>query len=34
VDTPYGTGPLMSRYQGQTGPTPSRSYLDFHRTQV
>ena len=23
-----------SRYQGQRGPTPSRSFLNFHRTQV
>ena len=23
-----------SRYQGQRGPTPSRSHLSFHRTQV
>lgn len=28
VDRPYGTPGLGSRYQGQTDPTSSRSYLD------
>jgi dCTP deaminase len=28
VDRPYGTPGLGSRYQGQTDPTASRSYLD------
>lgn len=28
VDRPYGTPGLGSRYQGQTEPTPSRSYLE------
>ena len=23
-----------SRYQGQRGPTPSRSHLNFHRTRI
>ncbi|MCW2836422.1 MAG: hypothetical protein JWQ15_536, partial [Marmoricola sp.] len=23
-----------SRYQGQRGPTPSRSYANFQRTQI
>lgn len=32
--TPYGSGGLGSRYQGQRGPTASRSWVDFHRTQV
>jgi len=31
---PYGSEKYGSRYQGQRGPTPSRSYLNFHRTDV
>ena len=31
---PYGSARYGSRYQGQRGPTPSRSHLNFHRTQV
>lgn len=31
---PYGSGPYGSRYRGQRGPTASRSYLNFHRTDV
>lgn len=31
---PYGSAKYGSRYQGQRGPTPSRSYLNFHRTKV
>ena len=34
AEYPYGSGHYGSRYQGQRGPTPSRSYLNFHRTQV
>jgi dCTP deaminase len=34
VDNPYGSGPSGSRYQGQRGPTASRSFLSFHRTTV
>jgi dCTP deaminase len=34
AEEPYGTGRHGSRYQGQRGPTPSRSYLNFHRTRV
>jgi dCTP deaminase len=31
---PYGSSVYGSRYQGQRGPTPSRSYRNFHRTEV
>ncbi len=31
---PYGSEKYGSRYQGQRGPTPSRSHLRFHRTTV
>ena len=31
---PYGSAKYGSRYQGQRGPTPSRSYMNFHRTEV
>ncbi|MEO6711943.1 MAG: dCTP deaminase [Mycobacteriales bacterium] len=34
AEKPYGSGATGSRYQGQRGPTPSRSYQDFHRTSV
>ena len=34
ADAPYGSGALGSKYQGQRGPTPSRSALNFHRTEV
>ena len=33
-DHPYGQGADGSRYQGQRGPTPSRAYLNFHRTTL
>ena len=29
VDRPYGSPELGSKYQGQTGPTPSRAFQDF-----
>lgn len=29
AETPYGSGKLGSKYQGQRGPTPSRAYLNF-----
>lgn len=29
AQTPYGTGKLGSKYQGQRGPTPSKAYLNF-----
>ena len=31
---PYGSERYGSRYQGQRGPTPSRSFQNFHRTKV
>lgn len=31
---PYGSGAAGSRYQGQRGPTASRSHVDFHRTPL
>ena len=31
---PYGSASYGSRYQGQRGPTPSRSYANFHRTRL
>ncbi|AZZ47856.1 dCTP deaminase [Rathayibacter rathayi] len=31
---PYGSAEYSSRYQGQRGPTASRSSLNFHRTDV
>ena len=31
---PYGASVYGSRYQGQRGPTPSRSYLSFSRTSL
>ena len=34
AENPYGSEKYGSRYQGQRGPTPSRSYLNFRRTEV
>ena len=34
AEHPYGSQQYGSRYQGQRGPTPSRSYMNFHRTKV
>lgn len=34
AEHPYGSTAHGSRYQGQRGPTPSRSHLNFHRAQV
>ncbi|MDO5499158.1 MAG: dCTP deaminase [Propionibacteriaceae bacterium] len=34
AEHPYGSSLYGSRYQGQRGPTPSRSHLNFHRTIV
>ncbi|MDX6365244.1 MAG: dCTP deaminase [Nocardioidaceae bacterium] len=33
-DHPYGSEKYGSRYQGQRGPTPSRSFQQFHRTKI
>jgi len=33
-ENPYGSGPYGNRYQGQRGPTASRSFLNFHRSDV
>jgi dCTP deaminase len=34
AENPYGSAVYGSRYQGQRGPTPSRSFANFHRTQI
>jgi dCTP deaminase len=34
AEEPYGVGANGSRYQGQRGPTASRSFQNFHRTDV
>jgi dCTP deaminase len=34
AEHPYGSGQYLSRYLGQRGPTASRSYMNFHRTDV
>jgi len=34
AEAPYGSTRYGSRYQGQRGPTPSRSYANFHRTRI
>jgi dCTP deaminase len=34
AEKPYGSSEYSSRYQGQRGPTASRSHLNFHRTDV
>ncbi|TKK90852.1 dCTP deaminase [Herbidospora galbida] len=34
AEHPYGSAAYGSRYQGQRGPTPSRSFLNFHRTKI
>ena len=34
AEYPYGSEKYGSRYQGQRGPTPSRSFANFHRTRV
>jgi dCTP deaminase len=34
AEHPYGSTKYGSRYQGQRGPTPSKSFQNFHRTQI
>ena len=34
AERPYGSAEYGSRYQGQRGPTPSRSHLKFTRTHI
>ena len=34
AEHPYGSGVYGNRYQGQRGPTASRSYQNFHRTVI
>jgi dCTP deaminase len=34
AENPYGSARYGSRYQGQRGPTQSRSFQNFHRTRV
>jgi dCTP deaminase len=34
AEQPYGSGATGSRYQGQRGPTPSKSFQNFYRTQI
>jgi dCTP deaminase len=34
AEHPYGSAKYGSRYQGQRGPTPSRSAQNFHRTSM
>ncbi len=34
ADNPYGSAKYGSRYQGQRGPTASRSHANFHRTKI
>lgn len=34
AEHPYGSAVYGSRYQGQRGPTPSRSHANFHRTEI
>jgi dCTP deaminase len=34
AEHPYGSSRYGSRYQGQRGPTPSRSHQSFHRSSV
>ena len=33
-ENPYGSAKYGSRYQGQRGPTASRSFMNFYRTNV
>jgi dCTP deaminase len=33
-ETPYGSEKYLNRYQGQRGPTASRSFMNFHITDI
>ena len=34
AEHPYGSAVYGSRYQGQRGPTPSKSWMNFHKSKV
>lgn len=34
AEHPYGSAVYGSRYQGQRGPTPSKSWLNFHKSEI
>ena len=34
AEHPYGSAIYGSRYQGQRGPTPSKPWLNFHKTKI
>jgi dCTP deaminase len=34
AEHPYGSAIYGSRYQGQRGPTPSKSWLNFHQSEI
>ena len=34
AEHPYGSAQYGSHYQGQRGPKPSKSHLNFHRTRI
>ena len=34
AEHPYGSAVYSSRYQGQRGPTPSRSFMNFHKSKI
>lgn len=34
AEHPYGSALYGSRYQGQRGPTPSKSWLNFHKSAI
>ena len=34
AEHPYGSAQYLNRYQGQRVPTPSRSFMNFHRSTI
>jgi dCTP deaminase len=34
AEHPYGSAQYLNRYQGQRGPTASRSFMNFHRSTI